>query len=234
MLAVLVLLTLLSLQAPTCSPAGTTALREAEIHLRRLETAGALPGLDDAAAQGCQDAETVALFLRGLTAARRAYASGGSTESLEPVMRAADALEQQVRTGRRIAELARATLMAAAAAAQSEREDMTTWLEQAASIEQSMPEGAARLIDLPVVTGDLWLQVHRFELARAAYRTASGRETTIASAVGLARVARRLNDEADACGAYRDVARLAADLPADAPVAVEARAFIAGSGCAAR
>ena len=78
--------------------------------------------------------------------------------------------------------------MAAAAAAQSEREDMTTWLEQAASIEQSLPEGAARLIDLPVVTGDLWLQVHRFDAGAGRLPNGAAAARPACLVVGLARV----------------------------------------------
>jgi hypothetical protein len=222
------------LQASACSPAASAAMRDAELQLGRLDTSGALKMLDEAAVQGCRDADISAVFLRALAVARGAYAAGGSPESLEPVESAAATLERQARSGSRVAELGWAMLMAAAAAAQSERGDMTVWLEQAASTEPSVPAAPARVINLAVVTGDLWLQVHRYDLAGAAYRRAAAAGKTIASTLGLARVARRLGDRPGACEAYRELLGLAPDDPDATPAVAEARTFVTGSTCSSR
>lgn len=182
------------LQTAACSPDASAALRAAGTAVGRLDTAEALRLLDDATRMGCADAGTGAVFLRGLAAARSAYAAGGSNASLEAVGRAVTILEAQAGSGSRAAALGHAVLMAAEAAAQSERDDMSTWLEQAVSLDGSLTGPVQRLIDLPVVTGDLWLQVHRFDAAREAYRRAAAVETSLPSSLGLARVAVRLDD----------------------------------------
>jgi hypothetical protein len=170
-----------------------------------------------------------ALYLAGLMAAREAYRAGGSPESLVPVRQAESRLAEAAAAGRPVAEIARVLLMAAAAAAMSERDEMGTLLTHATELERLRIAGGVP--GVPGVTahelaGDLWLQVHRFEDARAAYRQAAdltGLTPRIAS--GLARTAVRLQDTAGACEAYRSLVRLWR-APREAPEVVEARAFL--------
>ena len=115
------------------------------------------------------------VYAEGLTAARAAYAAGGSPESLAPVMRAVAELER----GRGIhAEIAAVVLRAAAAAAQSERDELALLIEHAVRLEAVQLE--AKQPPLPGVTaheaaGDLWLQVHGYPESRQAYELAAAR-----------------------------------------------------------
>ena len=119
----------------------------------------------------CAETAVPYWYLRGLIAAREAYRYGGSPESLEPVKLAMAQLASRA-AETRAAEIARVVLMAASAAAQSEREEMGLLLEHATNLERQ--QRSAGLPGAPIVTaqevaGDLWLQVHRFEDARRAY-----------------------------------------------------------------
>ena len=115
------------------------------------------------------------LYLDGLAAAREASAAGGSPDSLAPVRRAVAVLEQH--RGPR-AEIAVYVLRAAAAAAQSERDEMSLLIEHAVRLESVQLEAGEA--GLPGVTaheaaGDLWLRVHGYEQARQAYERAAAR-----------------------------------------------------------
>jgi hypothetical protein len=138
--------------------------------------------------------------------AREAARQGGSPQSLAPVTLAIEWLEI-VSAGRPgPAAIARLTLQAAAAAAQSEREEMRLYLDSALQME--MVQRAAGLPGLPVlsaveVAGDLWLQVHRYDEAIAAYDAAEqllGPKLRMMS--GRARAARGANDVASACAGF--------------------------------
>ena len=145
-------------------------------------------------------------------------------------------LERQVTTGDRHGELARVILMAAAAAAQSERSDMALLLDHALALERQMVRdgsGGAAGVTAHEAAGDLWLQVHRFEAAAAAYVAAAelfGNTPRIT--LGLARTAVQMNQREPACRAYR---QLVTNWTGSGSVAeiVEARAFIADECMAA-
>ena len=138
--------------------------------------------------------EVEQLYVRGLAAAAEAYRQGGSDESLAPVREAIARLEaiSQGRPGS--AEITRLVLIAAAAAAQSEREEMAAYLTHATDME--VLQLAAGQPPAPAVAaleaaGDLWLQVHRYDDAVRAYeRAAAHLGMTARIAAGLAKARR--------------------------------------------
>jgi hypothetical protein len=186
--------------------------------------------LSDDAALACAEPQLAAPYLRGLIAARKAYAAGGTLESLKPVTAAIDELDRLA--GKPVpAEIAKNVLLAAAAASQSEREQMALFLAQALRIESL--QLAARQPGAPVATahevaGDLWLRVHRYPDARQAYLDAFkllGPKPRIT--LGLARSAARLKDQATACAEYRTLNDWFGSGAAPSAEIVEARAFLA-------
>ncbi len=120
--------------------------------------------------------DAAALYREGLAAAEEAYRQGGSDESLAPVREAMAALEILSANRPGPAEIARLVLAAAAAAAQSERDEMGAFLTHATEME--LLQFAAGEPGAPGVTaleaaGDLWLRVHRYDEARRAYDRAA-------------------------------------------------------------
>ena len=177
----LLVMTLL-VQAPRCGDAEATRMRDAAALADGFDLLGAAEQFAGAAAAGCMDADAAAVYLRGLLAARAAYRMGGSPQSLEPVRGAEAALERFSTRGVTWAATARVVLMAAAAAAQSERGDMEIFLTHAVALEST--QASAGSPRLPGVTaheaaGDLWLQVHWFDSARSAYLTALRRSAPL-------------------------------------------------------
>lgn len=168
-----------------------------------------LRGATTRLSQGIKECPQTAVaywYVHGLIAAREAYRFGGSPESLQPVALAMAELE--ARAGEvPAAEIARVVLQAASSAAQSEREEMGLFLTQALDLERN--QLAAGLPGAPIVSahevsGDLWLQVHRFDDARRAYVVADEKVgSTRRVTLGLARTASRLNDLPAACEQYR-------------------------------
>jgi len=123
----------------------------------------------------CPDPRVESVYLAGYTAARAAFASGGSPESLAPVRAAIAELERLAAGQHGPAEIARYVLVAAAAAAQSERDEMGLYLEHATALEleqrnanQPGPPGLSAF----EASGELWLQVHRYADARQAFERA--------------------------------------------------------------
>src|SRR6186713_81142 len=110
-------------QAPACPDAATAALRQSAVQAGSLDIPGALQRLEQPSIAGCPQVRMATLYLSALQRARDAYSSGGDAASLQPVMQAIATLEQQAATGEMRAELMRVVLMAAVAAAQSERGD---------------------------------------------------------------------------------------------------------------
>jgi hypothetical protein len=197
-----------------------------------LQTApcGELLPLSDETALACAESQLAAPYLRGLIAARRAYAAGGTLESLKPVTAAIDEIDRVA--GKPVpAEIAKNVLLAAAAASQSERDQMALFLAQALRIESL--QLAARQPGAPIVTahevaGDLWLRVHRYPEARQAYLDAFkllGPKPRIT--LGLARTAARMKDQVTACAEYRTLTDWFASRAAPPPEIVEAQAFLA-------
>ena len=229
-----------SMTVPAPSPATPIAipadrapaslLTEALVHATELDLAGAaalLSGSSD------PDAQVAFLYIRGLIDAREAARQGGSPESLAPVRHAIASLEAIAQGRPGSAEIARLMLQAAAAAAQSERDEMRLYLETAVRME--MLHRAAGLPGAPLVpaaetAGDLWLQVHRYDEARTAYADAAERfGPSLRIAAGRARAARGANDVRAACTAFRTLLDAWGDRTREPIEIREARAYIAGS-----
>ena len=184
---------------------GCAGIAAAQLHADTFDLAGAAQRLQAAVMSGCEDAVLPSVYLRGWIAAREAYRVGGSPESLRSVSRSIAMLQEISRTGQ--AQIAALVLQAAAAAAQSERDDLALMINYAIELEDR--NLAAKRRGLPMITaheaaGDLWLQVHRYDDARRAYTTAAERlGVTPRITLGLARLAVRIDALATACRQYQ-------------------------------
>ena len=230
MLALFMSLALLQ-QPDTCRAQAEPYVASAAERGEAFDLSGASDIYFAASGQWCVDAEIAGHYLRGLIAAREAYKAGGSPQSLAPVRLAVAAIEARASHAPARAALARAVLLAAAAAAQSERDEMALLLEHAVRLEAIQIE--ADQPPMPVATahdvaGDLWLQVHRYEDAQRAFEQALARVGgTPRVLLGLERAAARLRNVPAACGHYR---KLLAwwDTRRESPAEIlEARSFLA-------
>ena len=138
--------------------------------------------------------DVAAHYQAGLAAAEEAYRLGGSDESLAPVHEAIAALGRMSASQPGPAEIARLVLVAAAAAAQSEREEMGAFLTHAVEMEllqRAAGQPGAPLVSALEAAGDLWLRVHRYDDAKRAYeRAAEVLGMTPRIKAGLARATR--------------------------------------------
>jgi hypothetical protein len=195
---------LLILLLGSCDPAIVTkaAARAEEFDLR-----GALEVVRTAG--DCDETAGAAEYLEGLLGAAEAFERGGTVDSLREVRSATHALSRRSEQGNRRWEAASVALRAVAAASQQERAEMAVYLAEATRVEGWLL--TARLPGAPFITvhelaGDLWLQVHQFADARAAYlRAASLVGHTPRIKLGLARAAERLKDSSAACIEYRSL-----------------------------
>ena len=141
-----------------------------------------------------QAADVEALYLRGFAAAAEAYRQGGSDESLAAVRDAIAELETLGGGKPGPAEIARLVLVAASAAAQSEREEMGAYLTHATDMEMlqiAAGQPGAPGISALEAAGDLWLQVHLYDEAVRAYERAAAQfGMTPRIAAGLAKARR--------------------------------------------
>jgi hypothetical protein len=194
-------------QGAQCSPDATALMKTATERAALFDLAGALQGMQAAAMSGCVDARLPALYLRGWMAARDAYRAGGSPESLRPVLQSISLLQDIGTTGQ--AQIASLVLQAAAAAAQSERDELALMINYAIELEDR--NLAAKRPGLPMITaheaaGDLWLQVYRYDDARQSYSKAAARlGVTPRITLGLARLAVRIDALATACKQYQSL-----------------------------
>jgi hypothetical protein len=189
MLAFLVALTVAAAQP--CPAPALAALKEAAARVQAFDVAGAVARLRAPTVGICEETEVAGVYIGGLFAAMEAYKQGGSAESLAPVQDAIAALERISGQRPGQAEIARLVLIAAAAAAQSERDEMGAFITHAVAMEtlqRDARQPGAPVLSAVEVAGELWLQVHRFEEARAAFaRAAAEVGTTPRIAAGLAR-----------------------------------------------
>jgi hypothetical protein len=221
--------------AQQCSGEAAALMSEASVRIEEFDLTGAADRLQRASSLGCNEAFIPAIYLRGLVAARAAYAEGGSDLALSPVRRATDLLGSRSANLAGPAEIARLVLAAAAAAAQSERDEMAVLLEHASIMEQlqlAVGEPTAPLLSALEVAGDLWMQVHRYDEARRAYTGAServGRTPRVMS--GLARAAARLKDAVVACREFRGLMTWWGNRAAPPAEVVEAREYLGQPAC---
>ena len=212
-------------------------LAEAEVRAAEFDLMGAANLLKPAAGRGDASAQVAEIYVRGLIDAREAWRQGGSPESLAPVRQAISSLEAMAKGRPGSAEIARLMLQAAAAAAQSEREEMRLYVDTAIRMETlqraaGMP--GAPLVAAAEAAGDLWLQVHRYEDARSAYDEAAERfGSSLRTLAGRARAARGANDTPTACSAFRALLDAWGGRAGQPGEIAEARAYIAG-WCEAR
>lgn len=229
-----VLLLMALAQTPQCSPDAAALMKAANERAAVFDLAGAAQRLQAAVKSGCEDAVLPSTYLRGWIAAREAYRAGGSPESLRPVLQAIAMLENSGgKSGP--AQIAALVLQAAAAAAQSERDELALMIDYAVQLEDRSL--TAKLPGLPMVTaheaaGDLWLQVHRYDDARHAYMRAAERVgMTPRITLGLARLAARVDALATACTQYRALIGSWTSTGAEPPELSEARAFLMNPAC---
>jgi hypothetical protein len=232
MIAVVIALTLA--QTSACSPEAATLMQTATERAAAFDLAGAAQRLQAAVMSGCTEALVPSVYLRGWIAARDAYRVGGSPESLRPVSQSV-AMLQEIGGQSGPARIAILVLQAAAAAAQSERDELALMIDYAVQLEDR--NLTARLPGLPMVTaheaaGDLWLQVHRYDDARRAYTRAAERVGVTARIVlGLARVAVRVDALSTACSQYRALVASWKGTGPEPPELSEARTFLTNRTC---
>ena len=208
-------------------------LAEARERATEFDLSGAIALLKTVSNGADTNAQVAMVYMRGLTDAREAARQGGSPESLASVTQAIAWLGAASSGQPGPAEIARLTLQAAAAAAQSERDEMRLYLESAVRME--IVQRAAGLPGAPLVpaaeiAGDLWLQVHRYEEARRAYADAADRfGPSFRTHAGSARAARSLNDTSGACRAFRALLDGWGARDSQPAEILEARAYVAGS-----
>src|SRR5436190_14444904 len=178
-----------------------SVLGEARALAVHMDADGAVAHLEAGAGSGCDVTVPIA-FLRGLAVARAAAARGGDDASLRPLRDLIAVIDERAQPGSP-EEIAGLLLHAAAAAAQSERDELFAYLAQALQVERA--RGARGLAGAPILTahevaGELWLEVHRYDDAAAAFRIARGASGDSPRLVtGLARALARQRSTADAC-----------------------------------
>jgi hypothetical protein len=194
-------------QVPSTSP--VSVLTDAAMRAAEFDMAGAVRLLTGESESRDTDVQVAAVYVRSLLDAREAARQGGSPESLTPVRQAIAWLELVANGRPGPAEIARLMLQAAAAAAQSERDEMRLYLDTA--IRMETVQRAAGMRGAPILAAaeaaaDLWLQVHRYDEARRAYDEAAQQLGSSPRILyGRARAARGLNDVAMACEAFRQL-----------------------------
>ena len=227
----------LAVQQALCPQEATRLVADASVLAAELDLRAAAEQLYAAVGQGCSGAGIAALYVGGLVDSREAFRQGGPPESLVPVRQAIASLEAIAQGGPGPAEIARQLLQAAAAAAQSERDEMRLYLESAMrleTIQRAAGQPGAPLVAAAETAGDLWLQVHRYEEARQSYAHAAeqvGRTPRVLA--GLARAAARLNDAPAACSAFHSLVEEWGGRPAEPQEIGEARAYLRGPSCPA-
>jgi hypothetical protein len=234
MLVLAITLGALSAQAP-CRPTANALLDEAAKRAAAFDLPGAAAKLRDPTGRGCTDVELSALYVQGLLDAREAFRQGAPPAALEPVYRAIARLDALAGGRSGPAEIARRVLHAAAAAAQSERDEMRVYLEAAERMERlqrAAGQPGAPVVSAAEIAGDLWFQVHQYENARRAYAAAATEVgATPRGLAGSARTAAKLGDVTGACAAFRELVQRWHSASALPPEIVEARAYLDQHAC---
>jgi hypothetical protein len=219
-------------QAP-CPADAAALMAEGASRAGEFDVPGAAERMDRAAAGGCESARVAALYLRGLLASREAFSQGAPPAALAPVRDAIVELERMAGNRPGQAELVRLILRAAAASAQSERDEMALYLEHAIQMEavqRATGQPGAPVLGALEVAGDLWLQVFRYEEARRMYQRAiADGGATMRALAGLARTAARLKLET-ACEEYRMLVDRWGSRASEPTEIAEARAYVSKCG----
>jgi hypothetical protein len=149
-------------------------------------------------------------YVQGVLAARAAWPGGRS----EPLARARESVNRLARLASvedtfERTELRRVSVLAAIAAAQEERDELTLLVAHGQHIASQL-NGAGvpddDLLPFDELVGDLWLQLHRFSDALQHYRAAVGAHPVRTRAwIGRARAARELGEAREAQEAAREV-----------------------------
>lgn len=224
-------------QLPDCPLSALKILADASVRAQEFDLAGAAAALDAPAAESCAEAKIASAYLRGLLGAREAYRKGGGDDSLAPVREAVSALAALSKNQRGPADIARLILLAAAAAAVSEREEMLVFIDFAR--QKELEQRAARQPGPPMVSalevaGDLWLQVHRYEDAQRLYELAAEHlGYTPRVLLGLGRIAVQLKQTPRACANYRKLVEWWGRRTAMPPEIAEARDYLQQPVCTA-
>ena len=148
------------------------------------------------------DSEVQRVALAGWRAARALAPKGGAIDQLGPVNVRLKELDQMPNIAARYAEIA---IRAAVSAAQEERDEMQLLLTHARDLSNQMGMAGTPAewpLAIDELEGELWLEVDRFEEARAAYQQAVNKRPTPNAWIGLARSADKLGDTVTACLAY--------------------------------
>jgi hypothetical protein len=215
--------------SPACGPGDDAALVRAAAAAAAADGAAAAEILREAyaASPACATLGIASWAWHGWLAAARAQAAGGTEESLAGVRAALAVLEPRGSATSADAAFAAAVLHSAAAAAQSEREEMRIWLEHAAELALRLAPGARPWPMAPAVAeGELWLMLHDPALADAAFQRALADHATPVALRGLGRARAGGDNMKGGCGPYQQaLALVEAEWP-DGPLAVEARAFL--------
>jgi len=219
-----------------CDARATALMERAAARADAFDLMGALE-LAKSAGE-CDDAAGAVEYLEGLIGAAAAVRSGGTVESLQEVRSASNALSRRAESGDRKWEAAAFALRAVAAASQYERDEMALYLAEATRIEALLRvAGAAGIpfISAHELAGDLWLQVHRFEDARAAYQKAAGVMGSSGRIhLGLARASSRLADTGTACREYQALIEWWNNRGPEPAEIAEARRYVQSFSCTAR
>ena len=148
------------------------------------------------------DSEVKRVAMAGWLAARALAPKGGAIDLLGPVNERLKELDQMPNISARYAEIA---IRAAVSAAQEERDEMALLLTHARDLSNQMGMAGTPAewpLAIDELEGELWLEVDRFEDARAAFERATTKRPTPNAWIGLARTADKLGDKVTACRAY--------------------------------
>jgi hypothetical protein len=221
--------------AGPCNPEALAALQQATASAEVFNLSEALHTLNQVP-PGCVDVEAAAIYVRGLLSAREAARLGGTVDSLVDVRSAVNELARLTNPVPPQIEIAQLVLQAAAAAAQSERQEMAVFLDQATRLEalqRAAGQPGAPLVSAHEVAGELWLQVHGYDDARRAFvRAAEQVGQTGRVRLGWARAAVGLKDSLSACAEYRRVDEWWGSRTATPPEITETRLYLQSRECA--
>lgn len=218
-----------------CDGPGAALRQQAAELVEAFDLTAALTRVQQAVGAGCTDARTDAAYLSGLVALRDAVRTGGAEASLVPVREAVRELDRLAGGAPGSADVARTALLAGIAAAQTERDDMWLWIEQALTLERVQLEAGqagAPMLTAHELAGELWLQVYRYDDARRFFARAGeevGRTPRVT--LGLARAAARLKEVVSACAEYATFLWWWGSREGAPAEVVEARQFLAQPAC---